>query len=71
VYVDRPRRRWIARGELNLRVLFQPGCSSSRLQARPPNLPRVRRPDAASGDVLRWLDDERVLPTGLAGAAWF
>ncbi len=24
VYVDRPRRRWIAWGELILRVLFQP-----------------------------------------------
>jgi hypothetical protein len=68
VYVDRPPRRWIAWGELILRVFKQdpqtcPGCGGRMRQ--------VALVLAASGDVLRWLDDERVLPTGLPRAAWF
>ena len=63
VYVDRVRRRWIAWGELILRVFRQdpqtcPGCGGRMRQVALV---------AESGDALRWLDDEHVLPTGGRG----
>ena len=62
VYLDRPRRRWIAWGELILRVFKQdpqtcPGCGGRMRQ--------VALVLGASGDVLRWLDDERAAQGGL------
>ena len=62
VYLDRPRRRWIAWGELILRVFKQdpqtcPGCGGRMRQ--------VALVLAASGDLLRWLDDERAGQGGL------
>ena len=62
VYVDHPRRRWIAWGELILRVFKLdpqtcPGCGG--------RMRKVALVLAASGDVLRWLDDERARQGGL------
>ena len=62
VYVDCVWRRWIAWGELILQVFKQdpqtcPGCGGRMRQ--------VALVLGASGDVLRWLDDERARQGGV------
>ena len=68
VYLDRPRRRWIAWGELILRVLFQPASSKTLTPAQ-----------AAAAGCVRWRWCWRRAATCCAGwttsalprAAWF
>ena len=60
--MDHVRRRWIAWGELTLRVFKHdpqpcPGCGG--------RMRHVALVLAASGDVLSWLDDERASQGGV------
>ncbi len=62
VYVDTPRRRWIAWGELILRVFGEDPQTCPRCGAR---MRQVALVLAGGGDVLAWLDDERAHQGGL------